>query len=189
MTNVSLYRFVTFVHVAAAAALLATLAIEWVSLRGLARSTTYEQAREWSGLWRLLLPLGLPAIVLVLASGVYLATTLEAWKLGWVVVAVPTLVLIALTGATVGPLRSRLGSALATGTGSLSTALQLQLRHPLLRASWRMRAALSSGLLFVMTARPESGVRAVGVFALMGAISSLPIPRFANVPVPRDGRR
>jgi hypothetical protein len=177
MTGVSLYRLMTFVHVASAAAMLATLAIEWVSLRGLARSTTYEQAREWSGLWGLLLPLGLPAILLALSSGVYLATTLEAWELGWVTVAMPTLVLIALAGATVGPRRNRLRSVLATGTGLLSSAVQLQLRHPLLQASWRWRAALLSGLLFVMTVRPESGVWVIGGFALLGVVWSLPVRR------------
>jgi len=41
-----MHRFVVFLHVAAAMGLLVTLAIEWVSLRGLAQSTSYEQARD-----------------------------------------------------------------------------------------------------------------------------------------------
>jgi hypothetical protein len=174
MTGQSLHRLVLFLHVAGAVGMLVALAIEWVSLRGLAKSTTYEQARDWSGLWNLLLPLGLPAILVVLASGIYLATTLGAWELGWVKVAVPTIVLIALAGAIVGPRRNRLRSLLATGTGPLSRAIQPQLRHPLLSTSWRWRAALLIGLLLLMTVRPEAGVSTIGVFALLGIFWSLP---------------
>jgi hypothetical protein len=169
-----LSRLVLFLHVAAAVGMLATLAIESVSLRGLARSTTYEQARDWSGLWSLLLPLGLPATLLVLASGIYLATTLGAWELGWVKVAVPTIVLIAVAGASIGPRRNRLGALVATGTGLLPRETRRQMRDPLLRASWRWRAALSFGLLFVMTVRPESAVLTIGLFALLGVVWSLP---------------
>jgi hypothetical protein len=174
MTGQSLHRLVVFLHVAAAVGMLVTLAIEWVSLRGLAKSATYEQARDWSGLWNLLLPLGLPAILVVLGSGIYLATTLGAWELGWVKVAVPTIVLIALAGASVSPRRNRLGSLLTAGTGPLSSEMHRQLRHPLLSSSWRWRAALSIGLLFLMTVRPEAGVSTIGVFALLGVVWSLP---------------
>ncbi|HEX3645134.1 MAG TPA: hypothetical protein VHT95_05975 [Vicinamibacterales bacterium] len=168
------HGFVVFLHVSAAMGMLVTLAIEWLSLRGLARATTYEQARDWAGLWNLLLPVGLPAVLLAVASGIYLATTLGAWELGWVRVAVPTIVLIALAGASVGPRRNRLRSALTVGAGALPGDLHRQLRHPLLGASWRCRAALSFGLLFLMTVRPESGVTTIGAFALIGVVWSLP---------------
>jgi hypothetical protein len=46
MTGQSLHRLVLFLHVAGAVGMLVALAIEWVSLRGLAKSTTYEQARD-----------------------------------------------------------------------------------------------------------------------------------------------
>jgi hypothetical protein len=58
MNGLSLHRLVLFVHIVSAVTMFATLAIEWISLRGLATATTYEEARDWSGLWSLLLPLG-----------------------------------------------------------------------------------------------------------------------------------
>jgi hypothetical protein len=167
------YQIVLFLHVASAVGLFAVLAIEWVSLRGLARSLTYEQAREWSGLLPLLLLLGLPATLLVLASGIYLATTAGFWRLAWVYLAVPTYVLVILAGAIVGPRRNRLRSTLASGTGRLPGELRHQVRNPLFKASWQWRTGLLFGLLFAMTVRPDWALLGIGVFAVSGLIWSL----------------
>jgi hypothetical protein len=172
----SLFPYVLFLHVVSAIGLFAALALEWASVRKLARSTTYEQAREWAGLWSALLPVGLPAILVVLVSGIYLASTLGpgVWRAGWVEVAVPSVVLVAIAGAVVGPRRNRLRGALASGVGSLSSDLRVQLGHPLLVASWRWRFALLTGIVFVMTAKPASrgAFVAIGSFALAGIVWS-----------------
>ena len=152
-----LHRIMTFFHVAATVGLFAALAIEGVSLRSLRRATTYEQAREWVGLWSLLAPLGIPAVLVVLASGMYLATTLGLWEFGWVEVAVPTLVIVAVAGGIIGPRRNRLRKSIATNVGALPNRLKAELRHPLLVASWRLRAALLLGLVFEMTTKLDSG--------------------------------
>jgi hypothetical protein len=171
-TAMAIFPIVLFLHVFSAIGLFVALALEWASLRKLGRSTTYEQARDWTGLWSTLLPLGLPAVLVVLTTGIYLAATLGPgmWTATWVKAAVPALVLVALAGAVVGPRRSRLRSALASGAGSLSSDLRLQLGHPLLVASWRWRAALLTGLVFLMTAKPESSgaLLAIGSFAIAG---------------------
>jgi hypothetical protein len=65
----------------------------------------------------LLAPIGIPSVLIVLASGIYLATTLGVWHFGWAQVAVPTLVIAAVAGAIVGPRRNRLRAAFATNTG------------------------------------------------------------------------
>src|SRR5262245_43092439 len=114
-----LHRIIMFFHVAAMVGLFAALAIEGVSLRSLRRATSYEQAREWAGLWSLLAPVGAPSLVVVLASGIYLATTLGLWEFGWVKVAVPTLVMVAVAGGIVGPHRKRLQKSVATNVGVL----------------------------------------------------------------------
>src|SRR5262245_36883102 len=137
-----LHRIILFCHVAAMIGLFVALAIEWVGLRSLRRVTSYEQAREWMKLWRLLLPVGVTSILMVLASGIYLATTLGAWDLDWVRVAVPTLVTVALAGGIVGPRRNRLQTAIARNAGPLPRDLEIELRHPVLLASLRFRAAL-----------------------------------------------
>lgn len=169
----SMYESVLFFHVASAVTLFAVLAIEWVSLRGLSASRTYEQARDWSGLWKLLMRIGLPATLVVLASGIYIATVGGMWRFGWVAVALPTYVGIIAAGGLVGPRRNRLQSALAGGTNLLPSELRRHLRHPLFRASWRMRAALLVGILFLMVVKPPQGQWVVGAFVLLGALGSV----------------
>ena len=170
----TLYRIVVFCHVAATLALFGALAIEWVSLRSLRQAESYEQAREWVGLWRLLVPLGVPFALVILASGIYLARTIGAWTLGWVEVAVPALVVVALAGGIVGPRRNRLQAAVATGVGPLPGDLLMQLRQPLLMASWRFRAALLTGLVFEMTVKPASdGALVMAAVVLIGIVWGL----------------
>ena len=152
-----LHRNIVFVHVTAMIGLFAALVIEWVSVARLRQSTSYEQAREWAGLWRLLVPVGAPSIFTVLASGIYLATTLGAWEVGWVRAAVPTLIVIALAGAVAAPRRRRIRAAIEAGSGPVPHEVLTQLRHPLLIASVRARATLIAALVFAMTARPTLG--------------------------------
>src|SRR5262245_14730521 len=121
-----LHRIVMFFHVAAMIGLFGALAIEGVSLRSLRRATSYEQAREWAGLWSLLLPLGLPSVLVVLASGIYLATSLGLWEFGWAQVSVPTVVIVAVAGGIVGPRRNRLQKAIATNAGVLPNGLKAE---------------------------------------------------------------
>jgi len=165
----NLYRPVLFVHIAAIVLLSATLAIEWVSLRFLRRATSYEQAREWTRVWQLLVPLGAPAVLIALASGIYLATLLGVWRVGWVAVAIPTMVLIAFVGGTTAPARKRVETAIGQHIGDLPDAIAHQLRRSRwVTASLRIRAALLGGLLFEMTVKPEAGVLAMVAIALLG---------------------
>jgi hypothetical protein len=170
----STYELVVFLHVASAVGLFGVLAIEWVSLRGLRGSTTYEQAREWSGLWRLLMLLGLPATLVVLASGIYLATTGGMWSMSWVAVALPTYVAIIVAGGIAGPRRNRIDSALRSGSGPFADDVRRQTLDPILVASWRSRAALLFAILFIMTVKATWALWAVSLFAFLGAVWSLP---------------
>jgi hypothetical protein len=67
------YSSVVFLHVIAAMGLFAALVIEWMSLRLLRRSASYEQGRESMAVWGLVARVGGPATVVALASGIYLA--------------------------------------------------------------------------------------------------------------------
>jgi hypothetical protein len=163
-----LFRTIVFVHVSAAVGLCISLSIEWLILRGLRRATTYEQAREWMQLWPLLGRIGGLAALTALGSGVYLAKSLGAFRASWVAVAVPTLVAIAILGGTTAPSRKRIAAALGAHGGALPDAVTRQLRQTgWLAASWRMRAALLGGLLFEMTAKPDAGLLAMGIIALV----------------------
>ena len=50
---------ILFLHVMGAIGLFATLAIEGASIRALRAAKTFEEARSWVSLWKLLMPIGI----------------------------------------------------------------------------------------------------------------------------------
>jgi hypothetical protein len=167
-----LRHLLVFTHVAAVVGLFSALALEGVALRFLGRARSYEQAREWTGVWRILPALGAPSLLLVLASGIYLATAFGLWEFGWTRMAVPTIVLVAILGGVLGPHRNRVRAAVSAHGGALPSDLLAGLRRPLERASWRLRAALLTGLLFEMTMKSEAGLLTMAPFALVGLVGA-----------------
>ena len=90
----------------------------------------------------------------MLASGIWLASTLRWWSLGWVKMAVPALVLVAIAGAVVAPRRKRIRAVLERGSGSLPDDVVGALRNGLLVGSLWARSALLLALVFAMTVKP-----------------------------------
>jgi hypothetical protein len=175
------YSFVVFLHVIAAIGLFAALVIEWMSLRLLQRSASYEQSRESMALWGLVAKVGGPATLIALASGIYLARTISAWNLSWVAVAIPTMVVIAIAGVPSARIRKRLAKLIAVNTGSLPGELRTQLTPRTWTASLRVRTALLLGLVYEMTAKPTEGVLAIVAFAVLGlAWGAMPLHNAAS---------
>jgi hypothetical protein len=172
MTN--FHSAIVLTHVAAMLGLISALAIEGIALKSLRRAVSYEQAREWTGVWALLPAVGAPSLLLSLASGIYLATMLGVWNFGWAQIAVPTLVIVAIAGGVAGPRRNRVRAAIGSNLGPLPAGLRQQIRDPLLSASWRVRAALMSGLVADMVLKPDGAVAFIAVTALLGVGWSVP---------------
>jgi hypothetical protein len=166
----NLYRALVFIHVAGVLGMSAALVIEWVSWRLLSRSTTYEQGRDALAVWALVARLGAPALIAVVASGIYLARATAAWNRSWVAVAIPTMVVMAIAGALTGPARSRIVKLLDAMAGRLPADLTGQLTPRNWTGSLRLRTTLLLGLVYAMTAKPADGVVAIAVFALAGLI-------------------
>jgi hypothetical protein len=162
------YSSVVFLHVIAAIGLFAALVIEWLSLRLLQRSASYEQGRESMALWGLVAKVGGPATLVALASGIYLARSISAWNRSWVAVAIPTLIVIAIAGIPSARIRKRLAKLIAVNAGSLPDELRTQLTPRTWTASLRVRTALLLGLVYEMTAKPTEGVLAIVAFAVLG---------------------
>ena len=163
-----LYRPVLFLHVTAIIGIFAALAIEWVTVQRLRRATSYEQARDWAQVFNLLPALGAPSAIIALVSGIYLATTLGVWRLGWVAVALPTLVAAALTGGLTAPSRKRVRVALGERVGGLPREIEAQLRQAFWLRSLRVRTALLTGLVFEMTVKPDAGIWVMAAVATGG---------------------
>lgn len=167
-----LLHLVLFTHLLGMVGLFGAVTLEGVTLRSLRRATSYEQAREWIAMWRLLPLLGGPSLLIALASGTYMATVLGVWAFGWTRIAVPTIIVIAILGAILAPHRKRVQTAIGSHTGVLPRELQTQLRAPLDAASWRLRAAILVGLVFEMTVKTDSGLLTIAPFALVGVVGA-----------------
>jgi hypothetical protein len=176
-------RWLVFFHVACAIGMVLALMLEWLSVRGAARAGSVEQARVWARLSRALLPVGLPATLGSLGTGIALGQLLGAWELGWVRIAVPCLVAIAVAGALVGRRRTKAFAALEGG--ETLEASQRALGHPVLELSLRFRTALLVALLFEMTARPDGPLAWIILVAAAGLAGA---SVFAGRPGPYPGR-
>jgi hypothetical protein len=178
------YSSVVFLHVTAAIGLFAALVIEWMSLRLLQRSASYEQGRESMAVWGLVAKVGGPATLVALASGIYLARSISAWNRSWVAVAIPTMIVIAIAGVPSARIRKRLAKLIAVNAGSLPDELRTQLTPRTWTASLRVRTALLLGLVYEMTAKPTEGVLAIVAFAVLGlAWGALPLHSAASAVV------
>jgi hypothetical protein len=177
----TLYSIVLFLHVVAALAYFVGFGLEWASLVHVRRASTAEQAREWLGLRAWVMPLGLTSLVLILLSGLYMAATLVGW-MGWIVVALASLILIAIIGATLTGLRiGAIEKAAAAESGPLSPALRQRLNDPLLLTSIQTRTAIALGIVFLMAVQPDlaGALLTIGIAIVLGLASSLPIWRRA----------
>jgi hypothetical protein len=156
--------------------LFTTLAIEGASIRGLREAETFETARSWAGLWRLLMPMGIPSMLTVLGAGIYLGSISGVWELAWARVAVPLLVVVAAAGGSLAPRRSRIQAAIAEGLGALPSEVRERLRDRFFLMSLRLRALLLAVLVFEMTVKPDAMVTiwALGMAVLVWGLWSLP---------------
>ena len=168
-----LHHLILFSHIAAMTGLFSALAIEGTTLRFLRRATSYEQARGWIDVWSVLPTIGAPSLLIALASGIYLATSLGLWDFGWTRIAIPTLVIVAIAGGITASYRKRVRTTVGTNIGPLPDDLRKHLRRPLESSSWSLRAALLAGLVFEMTTKPDGALLIMTGFALVGIVGAL----------------
>jgi hypothetical protein len=173
MNTTLLYPLVLFLHILGAFGLVAAITLEAIGLRGLRRAVRSEDALMWLGISRgLVLRLAPASLGLILVTGLWMTAT--AWgPKGWILVALASLVLLALVGALGTGIRmARLGPAIGRANGPLTDELKAALRDPVLLTSIRTRVALVLGIVFLMTVKP-SAVASLVVIAVAAAIGLL----------------
>jgi hypothetical protein len=174
MNTTLLYPLVLFLHILGAFGLTAAITLEAIGLRGLRRAVRTDDALMWLGISRgLVLRLAPASLGLILITGLYMTAT--AWgPKGWILVALASLVLLAVIGALGTGIRmARVGPALGRASaGPLSDDLRRALRDPILLMSLRTRLAIVLGVVFLMTVKP-SAVASLLVIALAAAIGLL----------------
>jgi hypothetical protein len=167
------YRLALFFHILGAFGLIAALAIEAISLPGLRRALRAEDARPSLTGMRVNRIVGPLSVVLILVTGLYMTAT--SWgPQGWIVVALGTVVLVAVLGAFLtGTRMARIGPRIFEATGAIPAELAAMLQDPVLLVSARIRLALVIGVLFLMTVKPTfvPSLIAIAVAAVLGLLA------------------
>jgi hypothetical protein len=178
------YTIALFLHVVGALAFFVALGLEWTSLRHLQRASTVDQVREWMQVPNEMGRLGMMAMVTLLTAGIYMMLT--AWgAVPWLIVTfVAIILLVILTAALTGPRMAAIRRTLDHEEGPISHSLQGLLNDSRLRISIQTRTAIATGIVFLMTVKPDFVVSLLTIFvtAILGLVSALRMPSAKQSP-------
>jgi len=152
----SIYTIVLFLHVSGAIGYFIGIGTWLFGLSAIRRAQRVEQVRALTNLTgRLRLFFGI-SVLLILATGLYMALTAWSLQTGWIGVALISLVLIApLSTALIEPRRRAIDRlAREAPDGPLPQALERRTHDPILATALQTVAALLLGIVFLMTTKP-----------------------------------
>ena len=154
----SIYSVVLFVHIVGALTLFMALAVEWASLRQIQRVTSLGQAGISIKMSSGLRPLSILSMLIVLGSGGYLASRMEAWGNPWIWATLAGMVAIGAIAVVLTNKRmEEIRRACRDENAKLTERLIGQLRNPILRDSVRLRIAMALAIVFLMVTKPNLG--------------------------------
>jgi hypothetical protein len=158
-----------FLHIVGAMGLFAAIALEWGSLVGLRRAASGAAVEASARLLGTIRIVGGPAMLVTLATGIYLGATRWGHQL-WIGVSVLGLIVnAALAGAVTGRRAAAILASLPSGDGPLAESLVRRLHDPTLRLSAWLKTAIALGIVFEMSVKPGP----VGALAAMGVALAL----------------
>lgn len=161
----SLYTIALFLHVMGALGIFAALGIEWAAAGSLQQATDVAQARPWIRVLRSLRRVAGPSAVTLLVTGSYMVATTSSGRQPWIGLGLLGLVLLALLGGGVTGRRMARIARDVDAASTKSDSLRLLVQDPVLVASLRLRTAVATGIVFLMTIKPGAGL----ALATMGA--------------------
>ena len=148
----SIYNIILFLHVSGAIGYFVGMGTWLFGFAAMRRARRVEQMRALTNLTGRLSLLFEISVLLILASGLYLAITAWGLRTGWIAVALISLILIApLSTAFIEP-RRRAISRLAQEApdGPLPQALQQRIHDPILGTALQTVTVLLLGIVFLM---------------------------------------
>jgi len=148
----TLYSLILFLHVAAALGLFASLSFEFLSPSHLRRASEQSEVRRWIDPVPRLPLLAMASILVVFFSGIFL-TVRMSFDTAWPKVTIGALLLIAPLGAVTGK-RMRVIRRNSEAS-TMKPDLLRRVRDPFLKISLGIRIAVFSGIVLLMTAKPE----------------------------------
>jgi hypothetical protein len=148
---------VLFTHVVGVLALFVGLALEWIAMSGIRRSTTLPEALPWLRLVVTVPRVSGIAVAAIVLSGFYLGARIGVLGNDWIRASYGGLLLMAIVGGPVSrsPMRAlkRVADVPADGT----VALRAAAANPILQLSLRTRVAFGLAIVFLMIAKPATG--------------------------------
>jgi len=173
------YSIALFLHIGGALGLFAALGLEWTGLRQIRNAVNLGQIGSWMGILKKVRKVGFASMLATVITGIYMMLT-DWGPVAWIVAAMASLVLvIALSLALTGPRMAAIGRALATVKGPSSQSFHSLANHPLLWVSIQTRVAITLGIVFLKTVKPDlvGSLLTVGAAIVLGLATALPIFR------------
>ncbi len=153
----SIYTIVLFLHVCGAIGYFINIGIWLFGLAALGQAQRVEQVRALTHLVGRLGPLFGVSVLLLLATGLYMALTAWGLETGWILVALISLILIAPLGTIFIEPRRRAIDRLAQEApdGPLPRSLERRTHDPVLLTALETVTVLLLGIVFLMTNKPS----------------------------------
>lgn len=179
---------VLFLHVVSVIGFSVSLSYEWLVSIQLRKATHTSEVRHLMRITKLLPAIGVPSLLLLLATGLYLVAEQGLWGSGWVILSLVAMALMIAIGAGLtGPSSLALQKAVAAEEiePSVSEGLRGSFDDRTLGLALRLKTMLLFGLAFLMAVRPgaEASILCIGFSVLVGVLWS-----FAGRRLPRSRR-
>jgi hypothetical protein len=172
------FSLALFFHFVGLVMLFIGYGLEWIVSAFLRGATTTDQVRAWLRVYRTSLPVSGPGLLVLILSGAYLAQVSGAMKNGWMSVSMLVIALALIIGFVfILPRVKAIRAALPEGSAALPANATALLRAPGLPTLIRVRAMLALGIVYLMTAKPDSfasSLLVLGAAIVLGLLASAP---------------
>lgn len=174
-----------FLHVIGAIGYFLGIGTWLVVLVGMRRAQRVEQVRALIHLTDLSGPLAGLSVLLIVASGLYMALTAWSLQTGWILVALISLILMVPSSAVLIVLHRSALDRLAREAldGPVPEALAQRIHDPVLATVLQTVAALLVGFVFLMTTKPDlvGSIIVMVVALVLGVASGVLVARSTRI--------
>jgi len=176
----TLHSVVLFIHIMGTVGLFVGFGFEWLILSSLKRTRDTAEANAWTAHLPMTFGILISSLVLLLVSGVRLASRPSLLSQGWIEATLAGLVII-MPFAAVGRNRVR---AIRRGVSEGRTASEVRRQSGdiILWTSLGLTTATAAGMVLLMTAKPNLGASSVllGIWMVLGLSNMLCLRKEMN---------
>lgn len=174
------YTLALFLHVADDIGIFIGLGVQSLCLAPLQQAQRVEQVRLIAGLIRTAGIVSVTGALLTIATGLYMALTAWNLQVGWIAVALGSIVVLILpliAGVIEPRTKAIVKMAGEAEAGPLPAALGRHIHDPILAVGLQTGAAIVLGIVFLMTTKPAlaGSVAVMAVALALGLASGLPL--------------